>query len=440
MDSHSEETGEFHFCPLTSINNCPLHYYTSKNEPRKLLEYLKNGEDVNSLYKGHTPLHVAVEYEAYDAVDILIQHNCDINATDLDSVKTAFLFAACSGKTDMVRMLANHGADVNMADEECNSPFYCACNHGHRDTVICMLNLGGVDINQRGDRTPLIGSAISGQSEIVQMLLQAGCEVDLTDSSGCTALYHAVLKGDRVIVQLLMAAGANPNIGMKSGEYPVHVAALHGNTAILDALISAGCDVNVPMNVGPPINLAVVRQHINAVRKLIKAGAQLDCHCEAQLTTAPLSEAVHDFSPCLAIIIALIQGGCNVDISCHSYNKTAIEQALMKSHIDVAKLLLAADCRPPRPDVLEDILEFHETDESTAIRQLLVEHNLVKSLRRLCRIAIRRSLGYGHRYEARIEQLSLPSPLKYFLQFPELNDFVVVTTKSSNRDHHIDKH
>eukprot|EP01049_Picozoa_sp_SAG25_P007336 SAG25_NODE_593_length_6683_cov_31.125911_2_plen_188_part_00 len=135
-------------------------------------------------------------------------------------------------------------------------------------------------------QTALFVCAQSGDVDIAQLLIDAGCDVNATDGDGCTALYVALdedqaddLVGmqDRVAelllsagaspdignmdiglgntllawaasrrrldhVQLLLRCGADPNKSGKSGMYPLHMAARCGAKDILQALIDGGAD------------------------------------------------------------------------------------------------------------------------------------------------------------------------------------------------------
>ena len=114
------------------------------------------------------------------------------------------------------------------------------------------------------------------------MLIDGGCDVDMTDGDWCTALYTAMVSGDcgeeDGVSEMLLAAGASPDIGNadigndntllalaasrrslghvdqllkhgadpnrpgKSGMYPLHMAARCGGKAVMETLLKNGAD------------------------------------------------------------------------------------------------------------------------------------------------------------------------------------------------------
>ncbi len=84
--------------------------------------------------------------------------------------------------------------------------------------------------------------------EIVQMLIDGGCHVNMADSEGRSALYRAVRSGGSVsIVEALLRAGANPNTADIWLYTPCHSAA---PVELLELLLDAGGDLRKENNKG----------------------------------------------------------------------------------------------------------------------------------------------------------------------------------------------
>ena len=75
----------------------------------------------------------------------------------------------------------------------------------------------GTDLNSKGssrDETALIIASCQGHSDIVELLINNGVNLDIQNDEGVTAQFCAVFFGQTEIVQLLYDAGSNPNIVM----------------------------------------------------------------------------------------------------------------------------------------------------------------------------------------------------------------------------------
>jgi ankyrin repeat protein len=72
-----------------------------------------------------------------------------------------------------------------------------------------LLRVEDIDINTPQKNPPIITAAAAGFTEMVQLLLDAGAQVNSADAQGVTALMHAVRYGHPQTVKLLLDRGAN---------------------------------------------------------------------------------------------------------------------------------------------------------------------------------------------------------------------------------------
>ncbi len=121
--------------------------------------------------------------------------------------------------------------------------------------------------------TPLMLAAERGQLEILQVLLDAGVNVnEATTDHGYTALVFACNNADAV--KVLLNAGADANAKNHSGVTVLMYAAMDGDLGAVKALLDAGADVNtVAGSSMTALGRAYSTGHSDIADLLIRAGA-----------------------------------------------------------------------------------------------------------------------------------------------------------------------
>ncbi|MGH9172979.1 MAG: ankyrin repeat domain-containing protein, partial [Vicinamibacterales bacterium] len=80
-------------------------------------------------------------------------------------------------------------------------------------------------------------AAVAGkQHDLVEMLVEAGAEVNATDADGWTPLNLAAHEGVAETVSYLLAHGADPSIPANNGLTPLQTAEREGKTAAAEVL------------------------------------------------------------------------------------------------------------------------------------------------------------------------------------------------------------
>jgi ankyrin repeat protein len=202
---------------LTATNN--RHY--------RLGKYLvERGANANIANKGGwTPLYLATDNRNIEGGDypvpkpdmdhleyikVLLDHDADPNARAKDNTltrtiftmqwfyeagATAFVRAAQSSDTALMQLLLDYGADPFIPTDNGDTALTACAGIGwvegvtyersakeNIDAIRMLLDLG-LDANgaNREGRTPLMGAALKGRNEVVQMLVEHGAKLDQRD-------------------------------------------------------------------------------------------------------------------------------------------------------------------------------------------------------------------------------------------------------------------
>ncbi len=301
---------------------------------------------------GFTALMISSRYDQQDIVRLLLQNNVDLEIRSRYASGdggTALQIASRSGHTTVVRMLLDHGANIDTQMFDKSTPLLEASSYGHKDIVQILLEKGA-DVNGESPRTALAATCAQGNADIVRLLISSGADVNSFDRRYGTALIGAATYGRCIIIQLLCEAGANVNLKLPSLEPGSYLSNKYPS-----ALIAAAA-----------------RGHIDSVQLLLKSGADVDSWSGTwNYSTALISAAQYGHKE---ITILLLEYGADVDLHNVDWQYTsALIAAIRNGHTEIVSLVLEA-----RADVNRKSTRFGsaleaavETDHKAAVPLLL---------------------------------------------------------------------
>lgn len=177
------------------------------------------------------------------AVRRLLQAGASVHAADERGV-TALIAAAYRNHVEVARALVRAGADVDRQDRTQQSAFLIATSDGYVELLRLTIE-AGADVRRTDSYhgTGLIRAADRGHVEVIRELLKTPIPLDHVNRLGWTALLEAIILGDggprhTEVVRLLVEAGANVNIADSSGVSPLAHARARSFTAIASILES----------------------------------------------------------------------------------------------------------------------------------------------------------------------------------------------------------
>ena len=195
--------------------------------------YFRSGEDDWNLVE-------SVIKDNREAVLLLLNRGANPNA-QAEGGMTALMFAAESGDTLMVQLLALNGADLERTLPEGTTPLLIAVLNGHFHVAHFLLRKGAnPDRKDEYMGSALLYAAATNDYEIADLLLFFGASDTLRDKDGNTALMTAVYFGNLESADVLLQNGLSPEERDRQGNTPLMVAAQQGDQEMVKLLLERG--------------------------------------------------------------------------------------------------------------------------------------------------------------------------------------------------------
>lgn len=120
-----------------------IHDAINRRDPALVAAMLREDESLarSRTRAGKTPLHYALTYRNDDAIDLLLNHGAEINASDQTGL-TPLHVAAIHDRLDGCNRLLARGADLLARDDFGDTPLHLAALHGKTRMVERFISAG----------------------------------------------------------------------------------------------------------------------------------------------------------------------------------------------------------------------------------------------------------------------------------------------------------
>ncbi|ESO82391.1 hypothetical protein LOTGIDRAFT_62841, partial [Lottia gigantea] len=196
-----------------------------------------------------------------DCVKLLVENGADIDIKDSMYNQTSLVMAACLNVPDLVKYFIENGADLTSCDSKKNTALHYLCkNPETKDSIDCIQRivekikiancLQIIDSQNVRSKTPLYFAVKSGNAQIVDILVEAGCDVTETRPNNTYTILSvaifmkAILNPTSDIVAKLITAGSNVNASDVYGYTPLMQAASCKDLDSMKLLIQHGADIH----------------------------------------------------------------------------------------------------------------------------------------------------------------------------------------------------
>ena len=361
----------------TSCFRC-LHDAVTLGHKKEILQVLINhGADVNAANTNNeTVLMTACWIKNIDAINLLLEAGADPNIAGANGFRCLHDAVTKGSSIEVLLAIINHGADINATNMNNETALMIACQMENKDTINALLS-AGADPNvtdSNGDTCLCCAARNDCCTEVLQVIISHGGDVNATGKDNRPALMIACKKGNKDATNLLLSAGADPNLPDGNGATCIHYAVCEGCCKdMLSTVVNHGADINATSNKNvTSLMLACEKGNMDAINVLLNAGADpniADAEGDACLQYAARND-------CCTEIVQAIISRC-VDINATNKNNiTALMMVCEKINKNAINVLLNAGADPNITDADGDIC-LHSAARNnccTEVLQAILSH------------------------------------------------------------------
>ena len=235
-----------------SLGNTAMMYAAVEGHHAIVARLLEAGASVNIRgHDGSNILHRAALQGRADVVEILLERDdLDVNAFDPSRTsRNALMLAAIYGHVRIVELLLGRKDLRPNLRADRTALMFTAIENGLESMKLLLRDPRiSVDDQDESGATALMLAAYFGYTSIVETLLDAGANPDITDGTedgGGTPLLRAIDYDHLPVVRLFLQRNVNHTSKDRYDRTLLHGAAVNGRNAILELLLEQTSDLDV---------------------------------------------------------------------------------------------------------------------------------------------------------------------------------------------------
>ncbi|XP_011707953.1 PREDICTED: uncharacterized protein LOC105462802 [Wasmannia auropunctata] len=255
----------------------PLHLCAFRNCLDGVKYLMEQGASVDTKSK-HTLFHYAAFGDAFDVAQYLVQRGVS-QLSPYDAEETVLHVASRTNALRVLSLLAPNNRELARLDQDGYAAVHHAADSGDRACLDVLLKAGcPVDLPNGKKDTALHLAAEAGCADNLALLIEAKANLQLKNHRGHTALHLAARSHSLECVEILLKGRADPNVTDDEGRTPLHLAL--GKSLMTDditeLLLKWRADVNKADKYGyTPLHIAASNELSQCVNLLIKYEADL---------------------------------------------------------------------------------------------------------------------------------------------------------------------
>jgi ankyrin repeat protein len=203
-----------------------------------------------------------------------------------------------------------------------------------------LRNVAGVyDLNEEYEvgLTDMHAAAMQEDSNIIDVLIELGVDVELKNSEGYTALTQAVIVGNIDMINHLLDIGADINVIDKYGRTALEIAVTSNEQQAFESLVERGADVNAANGLEGNLFLsALADDSFDFASKILSA---MDSNAiSGDVGSTMLEFAIHIEKP--AFVKLLLEAGVGIYPSSKEGNFSPLHAAANIGNIEILQMLI----------------------------------------------------------------------------------------------------